>query len=77
MIHRPTMGRDALCFSCLFVDERPELGFNGNLIYCMKKGIVVTPKEKCDLFVAATERGKEEMRNAIYGRYSEMDLHEE
>lgn len=71
------MSRDALCFSCLYKDERPELGFNSELIYCIKKEIVVRPKIQCDLYVKTTEEGREEMRNVMYGVISDDDLHEE
>ncbi len=71
------MSRDALCFSCLFVDERPELGFNGQLVYCMKKEKVVTPKTSCDLFVRSTQAGRDEMRTRIYGVLSGEETGEE
>ncbi|MDD1767389.1 MAG: hypothetical protein LUQ27_02315 [Methanomassiliicoccales archaeon] len=71
------MSRDALCFSCLYKDERPELGFNSELIYCARKEIVVRPKTKCDLYVKSTDEGREEMRNMMYGVISDHDLQEE
>jgi hypothetical protein len=74
---REHMSRDALCFSCLYKDERPELGFNSDLIYCIKKEIVVRPKMKCDLYVRSTDEGKEEMRNMMYGMMMDNDLQEE
>lgn len=56
-----------LCFSCLYVDKRPEAGVNEGLIYCQKKKLVVRPKVQCDLYVRATVQNRESFKASIYG----------
>ncbi len=65
--------KKALCFNCLYRDARPEVGVGDRLVYCMKKDMVVSPKEKCDLFTRATEKAKEHLRHALYGTFNEED----
>jgi hypothetical protein len=60
-----------LCYSCLFKDNRTELGVEGGgLIYCSKKERVVRPKIECELFAQSTDKSREEMRNSLYGTFS-------
>jgi hypothetical protein len=61
----------ALCHSCLFKDNRPELGGGRNLVYCTKKDKVISPKSGCEIYVRATEKSKEELKASIYGTYEE------
>jgi len=62
--------KDALCFTCLYRDARPEIGVGFELIYCMKKEMVVRPKRSCELYSKATAKSKEELRNSIYGTFN-------
>ncbi len=64
-----TENSESLCFVCLYRDSRPELGAGRNLIYCVKKDRVISPKTACELFVRSTERSREEFKNSIYGSY--------
>lgn len=66
--------RNALCFVCLFRDVRPEVGVGDQLIYCMRKDRVVSPKMRCELFSKATEKAKEQLRNSLYGSFNEEDM---
>jgi hypothetical protein len=68
------MKKDHLCYSCLYMDNRPESGTQGNLIYCQKKCIVVSPKKACDVYVRATARNREDMKNSLYGTIEGEDL---
>jgi hypothetical protein len=65
--------KQSLCSSCLFRDARPEVGVGDQLVYCMKKERVVSPKTKCDLYTTATEKAKEHLRHTLYGSFNEED----
>jgi hypothetical protein len=65
--------KKALCFSCLYRDARPEVGVGDQLVYCMKKDMVVSPKTKCELYVRATEKAKEHLRHTLYGSFDSED----
>jgi hypothetical protein len=69
-----TVSKKALCYSCLFKDNRTELGVDGGgLIYCVKKEMVVRPKADCGLFAQSTEKSREERCNTLYGTFSEEE----
>lgn len=69
------MNRDHyLCFSCLYMDRRPESGVQGGLIYCQKKKLVISPKVKCDLYVRATAQNRESLNASIYGTIEAAEL---
>jgi len=68
-----TVEPSVLCVRCLYKDARPELGSGRNLIYCMKKERVISPKKKCELYTASTERAREDLNNSIYGSFSEEE----
>jgi len=63
------------CFSCLYMDRRPEAGINAGLIYCQKKKLVVRPKTECAVFLRATAQNRESFNASIYGTIAaeEMD----
>ena len=65
--------KKALCFSCLYRDARPEVGVGDQLVYCMKKERVVSPKMKCELYTRATEKAKENLRHNLYGSFNGED----
>ena len=63
-----------LCSSCLFKDNRAELGVEGGgLIYCIKKERVVRPKTECETFAQSTDKSREERRNTLYGTFTEEE----
>lgn len=68
-----TVSEKALCYSCLYKDNRAELGVGGGLIYCVKKEMVVRPKSDCELFGQSTEKSREERSNALYGTFSDEE----
>jgi hypothetical protein len=39
----------------------------------MKKERVISPKKKCELYTASTERAREDLNNSIYGSFSEEE----
>ncbi|MDD1756271.1 MAG: hypothetical protein LUQ39_05485 [Methanomassiliicoccales archaeon] len=65
--------KKALCFTCLYRDARPEVGVGDQLLYCMKKERVVSPKMSCALYTRATERAKESLRHSLYGSFNDED----
>jgi hypothetical protein len=65
--------KKALCFSCLYRDARPEVGGGDQLVYCMKKERVVSPKMQCALYARATEKAKEHLRHTLYGSFNGED----
>ena len=65
------MTNDQKCFTCLHREIRPELGVNGQLIYCRKKEMVVRPKAECPLYSRATKQSVKELHRSIYGEIEE------
>jgi hypothetical protein len=61
------MNDKQLCFSCLQRETRPELGVNGQLIYCRKKDMVVRPKLECNLYFRATQQSVRDLHKSLYG----------
>jgi hypothetical protein len=69
------MTNDQKCFTCLHREIRPELGVNGQLIYCRRKEMVVRAKPECTLYSRATRQSVKELHKSIYGEIEEE--HEE
>jgi hypothetical protein len=65
------MINDEKCFTCLQREIRPELGVNGQLIYCRKKQMVVRPKNECTLYFRATKQAIQDLNRTIYGEIDE------
>jgi hypothetical protein len=61
------MTNDQKCFTCLHREIRPDLGVSGQLIYCRKKEMVVTPKVECALYSRATKQSVKDLHRSIYG----------
>jgi hypothetical protein len=67
------MTNDQKCFACLHREIRPELGVNGQLVYCRKKEMVVRPKTECTLYSRATKQSVKDLHRAIYGEIEEEE----
>ncbi|MEM2943290.1 MAG: hypothetical protein QW083_03095 [Methanomassiliicoccales archaeon] len=68
------MNEKPLCFSCLFLEERPEVGVNNRLIYCRKKDKILRPKSSCEFYILATEENRNELQSQLYGVFFEDEF---
>jgi hypothetical protein len=71
------MNKNALCFSCLYIEERPELGVNDELIYCIKKDKILRPKSECEFYVKSTDETRNALHSQIYGVLFEDEFEDE
>ncbi len=62
------------CFSCLYMDRRPESGMNAGLIFCQKKKLVLRPKAECPIYVRATVQNRESFNASIYGTMAAEEM---